>query len=182
MCNVQGNARAFGSARYIVTLTVAIDPGKHGCGFATYLDGVLVHAAYVSGLGGAAHPLLEVAGPVGALVDQLLAALAYDKVDELVIERPQVYDAPQQRGDQNDLIDLAVVVGGLLGTLSGRCRASLLVRPAEWKGQTPKDITETRAKARLSTSELAAIELPKAKTVQHNVWDAVALGLWRLGR
>jgi hypothetical protein len=96
----------------------------------------------------------------------------------LVIEKPQVYQS--MKVDPGDLIDLAIVVGRIIG-LSGR--EVTLYKPSQWKGQTPKAIHHERIKKLLSADELSRVVLPKAKkTLGHNVWDAIGLGLFHLGR
>lgn len=101
-------------------------------------------------------------------------------ITDVAIELPQVYREAKLKGDPNDLIDLAAVVGAICcNSLPGRKNVYL---PREWKGQTPKAIFIERAKKRLSLEELQAVRLPKAKILAHNVWDSVALGLVHLGR
>jgi hypothetical protein len=153
---------------------VYIDPGVHGCGVAAFGDNELLTAAYVNGLGGAHHPLLEVVGPVAAWVENLGVP-----VHTVMIEKPKVYDAAFQKGDQRDIVNLAVVVGALASKLN---LPTALREPWEWKGQTPKDVTTARAKAVLEPEELAGIDMPRLKSLEHNVWDAVAMGLQFHGR
>ena len=64
----------------------------------------------------------------------------------------------------------------------------MFIRPAEHKGQVPKPKTvkepytiETRARGKLTAEELSRIILP-APYKAHNVWDAINIGLWRIGR
>jgi hypothetical protein len=51
------------------------------------------------------------------------------------------------------------------------------VLPNKWKGNLPKKICKDRCKAVLTPEELARV-----KTEDHNVWDAIGIGLWYLGR
>jgi len=99
----------------------------------------------------------------------------------LIVELPQVYRAAESKGDPNDLIQVAVEVGRWVerGTVCGsRVR---LVRPAEWKGQTPKEVHHRRVQRALGAQELARLpDLPKTKA--HNMMDAIGLGLWQLER
>lgn len=96
-----------------------------------------------------------------------------------VLEIPQVYVRNRSKGDPNDLIMLA----GLVGAFAYRfAEGHVLYKPAEWKGQVKKEITEMRARKRLSPEELARVQLPSAKSLAHNVWDGVALGLFHFGR
>lgn len=100
------------------------------------------------------------------------------KATYLILELPQVYQRGISRGDPNDLIQLAALVG----TIQARFRvATTVYLPREWKGQVPKEIIEARAKGNLSASELSKVEVP-AKSLAHNVWDAVGLGLVYLTR
>ena len=110
-------------------------------------------------------------------------ALSYLKgssaIDRIVIEIPQVYRLEHSKGDPGDLIELAFCAGMVVG----RIRPTTLqkVLPREWKGQLPKRVTEHRARAVLTVSEMARV--PKVpKGLAHNLWDAIALGLWSLGR
>lgn len=90
-----------------------------------------------------------------------------------VIEKPQVYNVARSKGDPNDLIDLAIKVGMLCAWYPNH----ELVLPREWKGQLPKDVCWNRALEVLTPSELSVI-----KGSDHNMRDAIALGLWKLGR
>ena len=105
------------------------------------------------------------------------------QVTRLAIELPQVYH-DEIETDQNDLIDLAAVVGEV-------CRAFLeavavVYLPAEWKGQVPKKIVHERMWKRLSPEEVAVV--PKAvrgkrrKSLLHNMYDGISIGLVDLGR
>ncbi len=53
-------------------------------------------------------------------------------------------------------------------------------KPREWKGQVSKEVTKNRLKAKLTVNEQANIVLPKEYWEQHNVWDAVGVGLKHL--
>jgi hypothetical protein len=83
--------------------------------------------------------------------------------------------------DPEDLIQLAVSAGAVLGRMGGIWKQA---RPAVWTRQTcqDKDIRLRRAEKRLSPAERATVELPSNKERQKDVWDAVALGLWYLKR
>lgn len=56
-------------------------------------------------------------------------------------------------------------------------------RPENWKGSIPKADMTARIQSRLSESpeELARVE-PCAASLQHNILDAVGIGLWYFGR
>jgi hypothetical protein len=99
-----------------------------------------------------------------------------------LIEKPQVYRAVSSKGNPNDLITLAILVGRYAErlTLAGVCVD--LVTPASWKGQIPKDVHHARVVSGLSAAEVAILDRgairPRAKTRDHNVLDAVALAKW----
>jgi hypothetical protein len=103
------------------------------------------------------------------------------RADRLAIELPQVYVRSRSKGDPNDLISLARLVGAFEYFFDGRF-GSTIYKPAQWKGQTPKDVTEARAKKRLTEAEITRIVLPPAKSLRHNVWDGIGLGLHHLNR
>jgi hypothetical protein len=97
--------------------------------------------------------------------------------DNLVIEVPQVYTRARSKGDPNDLIDLACVVGAIMGVHNWR--QVFVYRPAQWKGQQPKEVTTRNAQNDLRPEELTRVT-HCAASLMHNVWDAVALGLAHL--
>lgn len=99
---------------------------------------------------------------------------AYSHID-LVIEKPQIYQGRKQKGDPNDLIDLAMVVGAW----RHEHPYTELVKPRQWKGQVPKAVMTKRILSKLTDAELAVLGDLKSN---HNVVDAVGIGLWKLGR
>ena len=102
-----------------------------------------------------------------------------DGEDALVIERPQVYQGRAQKGDPNDLISLAIEVGRI-STLFGEVE---FVLPRKWKGTIKKEMMTARIIKTLTTNELLLVkELKLAKSYEHNVLDAIGIGLWKLGR
>lgn len=100
----------------------------------------------------------------------------------LVIEKPQVYRATRSKGDPNDLIELAILVGRYVERCTGEVT---LVSPAEWKGQVTKHIHAHRIIDALSLDELHVMQNAEQITPKgdrHNMIDAIGLGLWKLGR
>ena len=148
----------------------AIDPGVQGCGMALFVDGELVQAGY----GQAPFALLDDI-PKGCSL-------------QVILEKPQVYRA--LKGDPNDLIDVAVAGGEMLGRVLQTTKAETTtvekVLPAAWKRQLPKDVMKARTLALLTNEENASFIRHKTllplPSLMHNVWDAVALGLWGLRR
>lgn len=158
-------------------MILSIDPGLRGCGVALWApDGELAAAAYVAGDKTAkdAAAWVTMAYAVHEWADHACGA---DLVDELVCEFPKVYTLGKSKGDPEDLLQLAAVVGCIVGKFPGTVRR--VYRPSEWKGQTPKDITTARTQAALTGEERARIKLP-GKSLAHNVHDAIGIGLRHL--
>ena len=170
-------------------ILVSIDPGLRGCGCAAWKDGLLHRAAYVSGQNTLEEKNLSrlventTRWVARWILDARAGAFQIDAL-ELVIEYPQTYGGRAAKGDANDLIGITLVAGAILGLVQAPTR---LVRPAEWKGQVPKQTIhgtnpiELRARGKLSPAELERMDLLH-KRLQHNVWDAVGIGLATLGR
>ena len=98
--------------------------------------------------------------------------------DTLIIELPQVYMGSKSKGSPNDLIKVAFAAGQ---TVMGRVYET--VSPRQWKGTIKKEAMLKRILSRLDDRELSLLKgLGLPKTVEHNVIDAVGIGLWKLGR
>lgn len=129
--------------------------------------------------------VLQCCGLVKCLVPASLDALAEKvaRADSVYVEIPQVYSGPRAKGDPNDLIQVALCAGWVISQYR---QADLkTVKPAEWKGQEPKDITYKRVLASLDAVERATFDICLSrfnKGVRHNVVDAVGIGLWALRR
>lgn len=151
-------------------MILSVDPGLRGCGVALWGDGALVGAGYVRGPTAGRGPAawVEMARCVAEWVGRDGA--------RLVVEYPQVYVRARSKGDPNDLIQLA----GVVGAISARFPAwPVGYLPAQWKGQLSKEICWARAERDLEVHELNRVKWP-AKSLRHNVEDALALGLYHL--
>lgn len=137
-------------------------------------SGALEQAGYVEG-----HRKAERSACWNAMVGSVRDFVGDRSLVRLVVELPQVYVQARQKGDPNDLIQLAAVVGGLCEAF--RRVPQRVYLPAEWKGQVPKEIIHARVKARLSNEELGRI-ICRKKALMHNVLDAVGIGTEFLGR
>lgn len=146
---------------------VSVDPGKNMLGIAFWVGGELREAGWQS-------------------VD---SAVIFSPSEEVVLERPRARrpeDTPGGQAGYQDLIDVAIA-GALY---AGHCGAPVrLIYPDEWKGGTKKPerasdpyVVELRCRKILTPEEVARVRLPSARGKQHNVWDAVGLGLFALGR
>jgi len=153
-----------------------VDPGLRGCGVAIFKGGNLSGALYVpnsitDGRGYNAHAAM------GAEVHSYLFASITGKI---IIEHPRIYPgSAQQKGDLNDLIDVACVGAAIsamfpVGTVE-------TVFPADWRGQVPKEVMTERISRAISNDERRGIEKCYA-SLMHNVLDAIGIGLWKLGR
>ena len=135
-------------------ITRAVDPGL--CtGYAWFRDKTLIDCGVTTkakGICGAVRP------------------------DEFIIEMPMIYPTTP---NPNDIVTLAADIGWWEYQFQGsRCARTW---PTSWKGQVPKEIHHTRLMKALTAGEAAIIpKLPKTKL--HNCLDAVALGMWKVGR
>lgn len=146
---------------------MAVDPGVRGCGWAQFEDGILVGAGYAPSYPGANMPS-EVSFP------QLMRLVK--KTGVVVIEKPQIYQAARQKGSQEDIANLLICTGMVMGSLYHHTSEFRFVKPSAWGGQIPKDIKNKRVVERLTKDELGTIEVPSAGLV-HNVYDAIGIGL-----
>lgn len=141
---------------------VAIDPGVRRLAFASFDDQGLFEAR------------------LRDVPENGLFALPFFSV-RVVIEMPRVYPVSRQKGDPNDLLQLARVVGRLQEHYLAQGKTVELVEPRTWKGTLAKGAMTERIKGRLHAHEMDCVALP-AKHLAHNVWDAVGIGLHALGR
>lgn len=163
-------------------MIISIDPGLHACGLAIFHEKTkqLVHAELVKNV--TSKDLAELIFHMGWRVQNALEDTGLEGLGHIyVIELPQVYRGSLQKGDPNDLVALGAVVGSILA-LCETDRPRVLYKPREWKGQVPKDIMVKRIISKLSDDEKARAVLPRAKSLSHNVWDAVGIGLFYLKR
>lgn len=151
-------------------MILAIDPGVHACGAALFRPDGRLHAAEYVRIATVGRAAGEVRGFV------MRANLGHSDVP-LLIEKPRIYPGPDQRkGDLNDLIDLAEVVGALRATF----HTEKVFYPSDWKGQVPKAVMTARIEDTLTPEERSRIVRVGAK--DHNTLDAVGIGLFHFGR
>ena len=177
-------------------MLLSVDPGIRGCGVAAFaLDsypygadsrdvGALVRAAYVAspvtrGADVAACAAMARA-VVGFLLDDNRSTWALAQWTHLACEWPQVYTPGKQKGDPNDLLALVGVSAAVAALLPHAAIHTYL--PAQWGGQTPKEVKKQRVVSRLTSEEKAQIWLPATQSLQHNVFDAIGIGLHHTGR
>lgn len=182
-----------------MTYLLSVDPGLRKCGAALWRGPELVAAELVIGERAGDDVAQTVTRmkteishwePIKSNDDRHITPLWLVVKHELevVCEYPRTYGGRASRGDANDLVGVALVVGAILGRLACPSR---LVLPEEWKGNAPKPDTkaeyerdgyvpEERARAALSADELACVRLPRDWRKKLDVWDAVGIGLWAL--
>ena len=152
-------------------MVLSIDPGLNHIGVALWTEeGVLVRAWL-------ARSHLRPSDPIGARWIAVSRAVGSGRISRLVVERPQVYH--HSPGDPNDLIDLAGVLGCLVHIFDTDVT---MYRPRQWNGGRKKATVRGVAEAALTEEEHARVELPRARSLSHNVWDAVGIGLHHFGR
>jgi hypothetical protein len=93
----------------------------------------------------------------------------------LVIERMQVYKGPKKT-DDNDLI----LVSETAGHIKCLFPLSHSVKPALWKGQVPKEVTQRRMEEAIGLAVLneQMAGVPKGK--RNHIFDAIGIGEWYL--
>lgn len=160
-----------------MTTLLAVDPSIRAMGWATFDDGQLIGAGVENASSGVRVSITEQVLRSLRLVDQLPGG-----IDTLVSETPQVYPGPSEE-DPNDLLPMAWQVG----QLTARYRHSLiyLYHPREWKGQASKEAFQPRILERLSAEELALLPVKtraRKWPYDHNMTDAIGIGLYHLGR
>lgn len=163
---------------------LTIDPGLTCCGWALFRDMALVKA----GLSRSKSETIE--ERTRDHFNNFTMANLLDKADIVIVEKPQVYQQRLWKGDPNDLIDLAIVVGGIVANT----RPTVIVQTVtanQWKGQTPKNVTDARTRRALTKrgeqyilQNPTGLGQPKGtpEKLLHNMIDAVAIGLAYLHR
>lgn len=159
----------------VVFPLLAIDPGKRALGWAVFTNEAL-HSAGVA---------RSDAKDTAQVASEMVQQMGEGGIATLVVEQMRVYPGPQQKGDQNDLIDLAYISGGIHTLYRHSLVSHRLVPARAWKGQVPKDIMEQRIRRSLTGTEVALVEASiqtVPPSLRHNAWDAVGLGLSVCGR
>lgn len=146
---------------------VAVDPGKHLCGFAVFCsEGKLQHCGLLD-LGGMRTFFIE----------------GRRHSSDVVIEKPQVYPGRKLRGDPNDLIDVALSAGCIAEMARAYGNVVEFVLPRRWKGTRPKDVdNELTFSQMLPHEKVMLVRGCPLKSKRHNVLDAIGIGMWKLGR
>ncbi len=164
---------------------LSIDPGIRVCGASHFQDGELRVSALVRSRCKEGNGAAEAAEMAHSIATWFVEHVGETRgLDELAVEWPRMYGGRALRGDANDLIALSGVDTGLAIIFSKARIVSYA--PPEWNTLKRNDKVEldplvNRIKGRLTEAELGRINLP-AKSLEHNVWDSVGIGLHHLGR
>ena len=152
------------------SLVISVDPGKDA-GIALWKRGRLHWAGLARGTW---HEAAKVAS---VKIQTRINSGLFDA--KLVAEVPQFYGTGGKRA--NDLLGLPLMVGALTGYLRLECESVETLFPKEWKGQVPKNVMVKRVLKKLERGEKEVID-KVAKTLQHNIYDAIGIGLHWHGR
>jgi hypothetical protein len=165
---------------------LAIDPGTKCLGWAQFVNAGLVAGGVERRDAEWDGSDAQLGNDYGLGIADGVVALGTEYV--VIHEKMRVYDFRRQKGDPNDLIALAAVAAAAATAVLhathwfGEIED---VATADWKGQVPKDIMVKRVQDKLNEHERKIAEAcmkGTPKSLHHNFWDAVGIGLWRLGR
>lgn len=174
-----------------MTNLLTLDPGTRGAGVAVFVDRDLVGATYVH------NPCregrrLNSAVTLARAVRHWAEVTVNRSIHRIAIEVMRSYEAGQQKGPQDDLIDVSLVSAAVAGTFHDvRPELMSTFYPQEWKGSVKAETFLGRILDRLESHEKAAIklvgriplaEVPKSDSLDHNTLDAIGIGLKVLGR
>lgn len=165
-------------------MIAAVDPGIRGCGVAIFSSSAprLDWAGYVRNPMESGDNLDRSRSMARAVVmeenELIRAGIVGCSPIALVVEWPRIYMPGKSKGNNADLLYLTCVAGALAAWHGEQVRA---VHPDAWKGQVPKTVMAGRIRMRLQPDEVARIR-PCAASLEHNVLDAIGIGLWAVGR
>ncbi len=149
---------------------ISIDPSTKRPAVALWEDGILTETFYL-------RSDLKNTPDVFELVSELAFS---HYADEVAIEMPEIYAG--SKVSKAGLMKLAFHAGFSAGVFHVPGRTKIYpYLPKEWKGQVPKEVMSPRIMGRLSKDEAAKV-LTLTKTFQHDLHDAVGIGLYHLGR
>lgn len=162
---------------------VCLDPGLRECGWAVFDKGILEEcglAVNPERKDRTAKAWLAMASEVARSSFPWMA-----RPDLLVYEMMQVREKGAGRKNTSDLLPLVGVLGATAALL--RAKETVEYLPKNWKGDIPKPIHQARVleSGVLDAQEggvLQAAFNKTAKNLQHNIVDAVSIGLFHTGR
>ncbi len=167
---------------------LSVDPGTNCLGWARWREGVLVACGFIS-----TDAKQQRSQKFSDIRYRIAVTPAFHPEKHRWEERRDLHEAvhaiceypikyEKDKVDPNDLIAVAAVAGMAVAYAN----TMQYVLPGDWKGQTPKPkkksdgpyIIAERVKRTLSREELSLVD-PDSP---FDVWDALGIGLWKLGR
>lgn len=175
---------------------LAVDPSIRSCGVALFCGGTLAASGRIVAKKGEdstseiASRCLAIANDIHQWVCEAVHPHTRPRM-AVVTEWPQIYRAAKSKGNPNDLVALPGV-GVAIAALVASDNEFRAYTPAEWCGQVEKTVLRGKRKVlpkdprnsargariweRLTEQERVLVQL------QHDVFDAVGIGLKALGR
>lgn len=172
------------------------DPGTNQAGLSLFVDQQLVRAALIarpkdapSGPNAAKKWAVALGLQMGRQILRWLSEFDQDTesahLDELVMEYQQIYKGGASRTvNPKDVIVNTLQAGVVIGAacMIVQVKSSDVREPGRWKGQRKKNKTSPLIIERLSSSEIAVLDTLGRSKRNHNVLDAVGIGLAHNGR
>jgi hypothetical protein len=152
-------------------MLACIDPGKKLCGVALFSDrGYLLRAELVR------------ANDVVSLADAVADVVKKNRIENrlaLAYEMPQVYMSDP--GKAKSLFPLALTDGAVAHAL--RPSEIIEYKPHDWKGSVDPDVMTKKIQTRwMTAADHKAVVMPSAKSLAHNIFDAIGIGIYHLRR
>jgi len=161
-------------AAVVDPMNIYVDPGKFHAALSLYKRKKLIGAAL---LRSSRRNPAEAALDLGQLARVFWKTRQPRSVLRTVkCEQPAIWLQGGFRGDPNDILYLMATNGAIIRALNANYNDYITTN--DWKGQTPKKIIEFRVRKRLSAEEIDVI----GEVTDHNIIDAVGIGLWDLKR
>lgn len=167
-------------------ILLAVDPSVRSSGIALFKDGILIHAARVTVKPNkhscGAQRCMDMVWAIEEKVTKVKNSIHLNqRVTTVVFEWPRTY--PNQKTPPNDLFPLAGIGMALYGLHSDGAEVHSYL-PQEWSGGVPKSKTGS-ALVSARGKRISGILCAEEKALvpdQHDILDAVGLGLFHLGR
>lgn len=150
--------------------TFSVDPGVRYAAVAAWCDRRLIATRRI------VTPRFIQRGYLGLATAVFAAEL--DVTPDLVIETPRSYTGKSVK--EKDLRGLRQTVDEVVEAMRLLGGEVHRVYPSDWKGTVPKAVHQPRIIGALTPHELAL--LGTVNRPNHDIVDAVGLGLWHLGR
>lgn len=161
-------------------IILACDPGRN-TGWALFAMRSLIACGHVQGKAPRSNTTALATEILEGVDEAIHPHLPVGTDIDLVAVEEMFYHPHVTKSVPEDLLTVAHIAGAL--TSLGD---SLRYVPArEWKGSTPKDICHRRMRGKLSEVETRAVDAMAQATndgAQHNVLDAICIGLYVLNR